>query len=548
MSQIVEILGEKKFSGSVNRSLVTRVLFEETNKLKYENNSFYTVNRSIQYNLEREQSNNYRIYGKVNPIINTNINTQLTINLDKLSFNDNNWSILILKSKRYETAIDSNNNPIYSKGVKEVIKTQGNNTILNINLKDGLPGKAYLSSKEDNLYGIIFMCGHNFVLGDTVYITSNKPNTPPTGLYQVKRVLNNIIYIDFPAVTINTNVSIDSDTSTLANTTIGLTNITDTQTTPNQSNIVSGIVFDDANFTNLTEEYPSINPKLNPDFHVAKIVDKEKLQYYIKTLEVIDIINDFDDCAFSINAYNNQIKSFVTTKDINLTNDFNNLSEPTTELYLAFVKKYDSSLSNFSNLESHFEMFIDTLAPNDGLEILTDIINTPNRPIRVGDLYYHSLCEYTHENLNEIEITKIYHRFIHGGVSFHYNPFIKKTLKLKSSYIEDGDIINQPPNYAVYSRQRDKHIWRDILNVGVSDENGDIIDYPFLNGGHYVYIDVNFFVKTEKNKTKKHILNTNDLNNISGNVINSELQDVIRSITNENDIIKPFNNFRDQIC
>ena len=40
MSEIVEILGEKKFSGAKNIELKTRVIFEETKKLQYENNLF----------------------------------------------------------------------------------------------------------------------------------------------------------------------------------------------------------------------------------------------------------------------------------------------------------------------------------------------------------------------------------------------------------------------------------------------------------------------------------------------------------------------------
>ena len=55
--------------------------------------------------------------------------------------------------------------------------------------------------------------------------------------------------------------------------------------------------------------------------------------------------------------------------------------------------------------------------------------------------------------------------------SYHDYP----KLKLKSTYIEDSDTTQSTPNYAIHSRQRDKYIWRDIFDIGVSDENGNKI-------------------------------------------------------------------------
>ena len=55
----------------------------------------------------------------------------------------------------------------------------------------------------------------------------------------------------------------------------------------------------------------------------------------------------------------------------------------------------------------------------------------------------------------------------------------KINLKLKSTYIEDSDTTQSTPNYAIHSRQRDKYIWRDIFDIGVSDENGNKIDFTF---------------------------------------------------------------------
>ena len=68
-------------------------------------------------------------------------------------------------------------------------------------------------------------------------------------------------------------------------------------------------------------------------------------------------------------------------------------------------------------------------------------------------------------------------------------------MKLKSPYIEDGDAnTTNIPTYAVYSKQKEKYIWRDIFDVGISDEDGNVIDFPFMNNALYVFKQINFFV------------------------------------------------------
>ena len=57
MSSIIEILGEKKFSGSRNKELSTRLVLDENQKIQYENNLFYNVSQQDQYTTEKNNSN-----------------------------------------------------------------------------------------------------------------------------------------------------------------------------------------------------------------------------------------------------------------------------------------------------------------------------------------------------------------------------------------------------------------------------------------------------------------------------------------------------------
>ena len=64
-------------------------------------------------------------------------------------------------------------------------------------------------------------------------------------------------------------------------------------------------------------------------------------------------------------------------------------------------------------------MFID-YTPNElGIEKINTI-----KPIKKGDIFYHSLCEYTTENLEEVEITKFKHGVYYEDVLFQYQPIL----------------------------------------------------------------------------------------------------------------------------
>ena len=72
----------------------------------------------------------------------------------------------------------------------------------------------------------------------------------------------------------------------------------------------------------------------------------------------------------------------------------------------------------------------------------------------------------------------------------NYNkPHYKFQIKVYSPYIEesDGAVIADLPNYAYYKNATQEFIWRDIYPFGFIDENGNGVDYPFMNNKHYPY-------------------------------------------------------------
>jgi len=129
-----------------------------------------------------------------------------------------------------------------------------------------------------------------------------------------------------------------------------------------------------------------------------------------------------------------------------------------------------------------------------------------NKPPINGDVLDGALCEWNDYDLNEIELSQVYHKFtfndnvfnINLGPSvglntnplgYYYEPFNKIKIKDFSSYIEEGETqkVAGIPDYAVYSENSLSFRWRDIYDYGFVDETNAGVNYPFLNGAHYPF-------------------------------------------------------------
>jgi Zn-finger protein len=433
-------------------------------------------------------------------------------------------------------------------------------------------------------YGLYLPLGHNFAPGDKIKLTSNDRYGLSNGFYEVVFVDNDKIFIDTPPkksvflqLGRTSQLSVDPNIirNTIRENTIALPDNYLKTVQLSKSNIdevsflKDNIIYDNETFQNIRgldvkikdapkitkEKRPKIQQIIKPQYYVSKVIEKELLEYYVKVLEVVDVIEELDTCAFSVNSYDSSNINFFLNRNINIDNLYNNLNEPISDLYIGIIKNSSTTAFNlltnlppFSSVESHFSRFINYVGDNDGIEKITD--NSVSNKVKIGDVFYHSVCEHSTENLQEVEVDMLHHRFIHNDIIFTYKPFYKINLKLKSTYIEDSDTIQSSPNYAIHSRQRDKYIWRDIFDIGVSDENGNKIDFPFTNGSFYVYNNFNFFVTPEPRATRKYDLNKNDITS-DGNKYTNEILSIFDDLNlKENDIkgIKPYNKYKDRRC
>ncbi len=66
-----------------------------------------------------------------------------------------------------------------------------------------------------------------------------------------------------------------------------------------------------------------------------------------------------------------------------------------------------------------------------------------------------------------------------------------------SAYVEQGDQFTEGiPSYAV-NLGDGRYLWRDLLDIGFNESIDKVIDYPFLNGSHYMYDNYCFHVRRQ---------------------------------------------------
>ena len=565
MNHIEDIIGNKKYAGAVNNNQVARLLLEQPNKITYEYELFDNISQLEQFNTEKQNSNKFRFYGKISPIMSLNVftktitgDTQVNVDTNIFDMNLDNWSIVILRSKSFPLySATQHSKPVSIKGIKEITKKDANNNILfSLDLRRGLPARTYYNRINQTNACLFFPLGHNFSINDKIYITSRNSYNVPTGVYKIVDIDVDKIFINcpprsfYPMLNAAQLISVSAIAKNISPVTVG-------KVTPQPANIgavqlstaksltmtqinnaildtklvVRNLTFNQNVVTNFNIPRPPIQPFIDPEYHVAKVIEKEQLEYYIKVLEVVDVIDELDSCGFSLNGFNDQVMNYYLNHDLNISGLQNNIGEPIYDIYIGIIKNGAPTTTSFGNVESHFNRFIEFVSEGDGLEEITNNATKLGQKVKKGDTFYHTLCEYSTEQLVETEICPIYHKFIHKNVLFDYNPFYKKQLKLISNYIETGDNVYNIAQHAVYSRMNQQYIWRDVFDIGVADEDGNVIDFPFMNGSLYCYTDINLFIKSEKSSTRKYTLNVNDITNANDG--GSQYENVVTDILDE---------------
>jgi len=250
-------------------------------------------------------------------------------------------------------------------------------------------------------------------------------------------------------------------------------------------------------------------------------LDGTPSDYYIRKFKLISS-NDYEvskATAFGSSIYPKTLTNslgvandtwlFTFLKDVNLSGLYSHRGGVITELYIATIKRAGENTFGWSNVTAHWDYTYSYADQNNSLERISSFNPNNVGTIEKGDPYiseyYGDFVEYNRLSLLENKLSEIIHRFtlnsspsIENG--YYIKPFQKIEIKKFSELIEEatvGEDTSSIPGDAEKLPNGDT-IWRDLLEPGFIENGVNGVNYPFLNGSHYIYTNKNIFIKRQK--------------------------------------------------
>jgi len=553
------LLNSSRLPNNVNVDTQIQLGIENITKPIPLNDVDTTVSQYEQFEKERKESNIYRFYGVVkpvisNPLFNKNVkiykddknNVVSKTILSSSIFEKNGW-VGYFNDELDQTALQFNDNksalceffpfdPGYDRlnfldsdgtqnflikitypfKTKDIVLVK-NNT--NVSLKDGIPiiEKFLIKLNGRNYTGFRTAMNHGLIEGDRISLLKFTDNTSNNTLN-----LNSKFYRVF-------KLGNETNDNKLRNFVIDVD--------PNDISFTIGVST------------------------VKRVVKDKPSSYYVRQFKSLTS-SDYKDydlypAAYGVTYFDDNVAAFNFKKDINITDLVDNLNRPLTELYLTIIKNdNDTSSGNIStqywlnkqkNLQIPFNTrFWTKISAGYLLENNTNI----NYNIRsYGDTNYNGstyfenidesddvfdgdIVEYNESELLERRLEIIYHRVNtvyreklnsidstqeNKKEGYIYSPFNLIQIKEFMNYINpivdlqsivDKYNITNPieiddlrkafkiPDYATQIAPN-IYKWRDIMEIGEFDSTGNGVDYPFEDGAHYIYLDKRFYFQRQ---------------------------------------------------
>jgi len=526
--RVKNILKEYTTKEAVNTNTYLNVQFNGSERLLPPDEMNRTLDIGKQFNKERQSSTYYRISGKFNPLI-SNVLFNIT--------ESNSWSTFntpIFLSDSLDNEKDLTYSEAINKHLKEIDGWYGYfDPILTgsglCNFYDMEPKRERFSFLSDGK-NIVNKRVKNWEITITYPYASDKTQYTING---------GIIMISKRAVTIGGKPMTAIGVPIRHNLLIGSTvRITGTNFDGDYEVKRVGLDNGDLKDYYFCIDILSQNILIDNDSRMKKVYKGIECEYYFRKFTKVktkssNIIKSDDyeiyKLAFSENIYADNITQFIFNEDIDISNLVDNLNRPLSELYLSIIKTDSNNI--FTSVSSGIEapdisdlinyntcpylkdipiiQLIHNAAPS---QTIPNSYNSLQSNITINNAdFYGDVVEYNVATLSETTLADVMNRFntINRETStglvasgprpegYFYNSHYRLKIRDFSSYIEQGDEFTAGiPNYAV-NLGDGRYIWRDLLDIGKTDINVDIVNYPFTNGCHYIYDNFCFDVKRQ---------------------------------------------------
>jgi hypothetical protein len=558
--QTMRILrGSQRYKGALDKDITIPYTFDQTHRMLIETERNSVLNLSEQYFAEREESTNYRIYGKVKPIVD-NIISGETSDPTMLGFQTyyyppfppatdtvgTGYPSINFFEFFVPTALTTVHNYVETNSYKDnwlvyasYVYTQRHKTMLYTSDKTTSSGIEFKSSD-----GIPFTVSAVTINGkDALQCTCPVEHGLLEGEYIELQDSTTITPILINQVT-TINGSVQLPVYSFGNEFVGT-----------EKKIFNILLRPDITIPNtfVTGDcgiFKRLSDPANYDETLSK--------YYIHAHKLLTDIDEsvIDRAAFEVGIYNkrfryyrndnsppfgighevvkNQSASYLWNfnRDLDVKYLRDNLNKPIKDLYVSiFVANQTNIWQNreittqqtqngpVSVVTNGYGIGWDWnfIADGEGLDeyplnYFTQL-NTPTNIPTSGDSFLGAFVEYNEFELKERIISEAYHtlRFnadiFASGVKDHqgnvldisegyyYQPHHRIPIRKVGNNINTYPDYRFVPSYATFSIYEQLWRWRTILEIGFYDSATNGLDYPFVNGSHYPFKDIEFLIK-----------------------------------------------------
>jgi hypothetical protein len=547
------LTGQKSFL-DVNLDSQSNILLNNTTRPLPLNKINKVISQSEQADKERQESNKYRFYGTIKPVIsNVLYNENIKIFIDKDSDNTT-------FNQRTTAVVQS----------PDIIEENG---WFGYYDNDPFQSQQFVRSATDFNDNESSLC--QFIPFDPGYNRLNFLDTEGTPNYLLKITYPAYSRDDIPLVTNgNDQVTLADGIAVVELSTISLNN---RDYTGFRTSINHGLVVGDEvklyNFSDLTNGLLGLTERTFKVFKLGNQTNDDKDTVFVIDISPLEIqlnlgkstfkrvVNDVESsyylrvfsamttddkdyeifpAGFATNVYEDRDIGFNFIKDIDIDSNVyrDNLGRPLSEVYLTIIK-IDNDSDSTSIQDQYWD---DTTNPNPFWVDRTPGFLTEKHPNinynlrgfgdpNINNTYFNSvdetdtefegdIVEYNTEELYEKILIDVQHRFNteyrenrsnytsnptleDKKEGYIYKPHYRIKIRDFSSYIEDGDPANTIgiPDYATlsYSGTNGETVykWRDFLDVGIYDQGNAGVDYPFVSGAHYIFLHSRFYLRRQ---------------------------------------------------
>jgi hypothetical protein len=524
-------LNQAKSINSVNEDTKDKVFLKSNSNILPVGNINKIVNAGEQFNKERKNSSTYRITGNINPIF-----TNVLFN----STGDNSWKTFNTNEFRDRTfpanglSIDDEEDYTFTESIDFHLKSDGgwygyknpdqtlgglctwidmepNRTLFNLSG----PNKnweliiTYPFDSESDKYNATSITSQGLLLMNATSVTIND-RAMTTFTTPVKHGL-----LQGESVRLS---GIGSNNGTYSVVRLGLANGDD------------------------KEYYFSVeisdNIILTSNSKMARIYNGVKSEYYFRKFKKIKVKStqlemESDDyeifpLAFAKTIYKDSVNHYVINEDIDISGLVDNLNRPLSEIYVTLIKTDSGGV--FSNTMAGIDIpLLGGTDSNRGIPDIRRLTNDTSSNIALtnnvsidDNIFYGDVAEYNTAELKEKILGDVNHRFNtynreNGGdiaansdfnnapqidlgsrqEGYIYKPHHLIKIREFSSYIEQGVASTiDMPDYKV-NMGDGRYLWRDLLDIGFNDIKEEFLDYPFLNGNHYINFNISLPLKRQ---------------------------------------------------